>query len=414
MKTPDGLLVDLRRRVGNTWADTLTGRPTVQPAGEPGDPGDAGDAGRPVWPLTLPLGKPTKADLDTRWTDLRRLAIDWRTWADERGLPLKWETRMVRGTPQTLPTHLTIPDIDSAAALLGDGWPERLARARTRHAVLAEKFPHAAASATLRAVDRLTDIDFGLLCDAAAWFATYDATGYTPRQVPIEGLHGKWLNHNQALVTRLAGRDTLGLVGRPSRVHFTYLDPAHRAAGGRHHDSHTLGDTTTPAYPPRIAVITENKDSAVYFPEVPGGIAIEGNGDAAIRVLRIPWLAAVPAIVYWGDIDADGYEIVHALRDGGLPVTTILMDGAAYTGYERFGAWTDDKGAPIGCADRQDLHRLTDAEWAVYEQITDPSWSRVRRVEQERIPLDVAVQALVTSGSRLPGRVPVSGRPAVA
>ena len=63
------------------------------------------------------------------------------------------------------------------------------------------------------------------------------------------------------------------------------------------------------------------------------------------------------------------------------------MDQQAYDAYERFGAWTDEKGKPIPCSPRKPLPTLTASERALYEQITDPTWARVRRVEQERIPL---------------------------
>lgn len=383
MKTPETVLAFLAGKIADTWQHTLGGSPDG-------------------WPLRIPLGKPSKADLDTRFPDVQRWAIEWRTWADAHGLTAPDnENRHARGTPQRLPTHVTVPDIDTAATLVGAPWPDRLARGRARWTVLCDRFPHAATPARLRAVEALTDLDFGLLCTAATWFATHDAIGRTPRQVPIEGLHGKWLNRHRGLVTALAGKDTLGLIDRPSRVHFTYLDPAHRAAGGRRHDSLTLGDTMTPAYPPTIAVITENKDTAVYFPPVPGGIAIEGNGDAApTRLPRIPWLSTVPRLVYWGDIDADGYEIVDQFRGNGLPVTTMLMDQAAYTAYERYGAWTDDRGNPITCSPRKDLPFLTPAERQVYDALTDPAWNRTRRIEQERIPLSVALTAL---SARIPG-----------
>jgi hypothetical protein len=376
MKTPHRILAELERRLNNIWHHTITGA-------------------RDGWPLRLPLGKPTTADLTNRFPDVQRWAIDWRTWAEERALVLEWENRRASGTRQPQPTHLTIPDIDTAATLLGAPWPERLTRGHARWMVLGDRFPHAATPERLRAVDPLNDVDFGLLCTAGTWFATHDATGRTPRQVPIEGLHGKWLNRHRGLVTALAGKETLGLIDRPSRVHLTYLDPAHRAAGHRLHDSITLGDPMTPPYPPTLAVITENKDTAVYFPPLPGGIAIEGNGDAASRLHRIPWLAAVPRIVYWGDIDADGYEIVDALRRNGLPVTTILMDSDAYTAYERYGAWTDDRGNPIPYSPRKDLNHLTPAERAVYDALTDPTWPRTRRIEQERIPLEVALQSVL-------------------
>jgi hypothetical protein len=376
VKTPQDVLAYLDGKIGDTWQHTVFGCLNG-------------------WPLRIPLGKPSTADLETRFPAVQRWAIDWRTWAEAHDLVFDTENRLARGTRQRLPTHVTVPDLDTAAGLLGGVWPARLTRARARSRVLAERFPDAATPSRIRYVDGLSDVDFGLLCEAATWFAEHDGTGLTPRQVPIEGLHGKWLNRHRTVLTALAGKETLGLVDRPTRVHFTYLDPGHRALGRRRHDSMTLGDAVTPAYQPRLAVIAENKDTAVLFPELPEAIAVEGNGYAGAALLpRIPWLREVSSLLYWGDIDAVGYEIVDRLRGNGLPVQTILMDLDTYTAYERYGAWTDDRGQPLPCLPRKDLPRLTPAERQVYETLTDPTWDRTRRIEQERIPLAIALDAL--------------------
>lgn len=379
MKDLAVVLAGLERRLSGTWHQVVTGDPTG-------------------WPVRLTLGKPSRADLEARFTQVRGWARDWQTWADAQDLTVEWETRLLHGTRQPLPTHLTVPDADVAARLLGPPWPDRLARGRARHRVLTGRFPHAATAEQVRALDQVGDIDFDLLCTAADWFTVHDATGYTPRQVPIEGLHGKWLNRHRALLTTLTGRETLGLTDRPTRIHFTYLDPDHRAAGGRRHDSLTLGDAVSLPYVPRVVVIAENKDSAILFPPLPGGIAVEGGGNAGPTLLpQVRWVADAPRIVYWGDLDAAGYEIVNRLRGNGVPAETILMDQATYDAHQQFGAWTDEQNRPLPCAPRKDLSHLADDERAVYERLTDPSWTGPRRIEQERIPLAVALAA-VTDG----------------
>lgn len=234
-----------------------------------------------------------------------------------------------------------------------------------------------------------------MLLDAARWFTTNSATGLTPRLVPLPGFHGKWLNRNQPLIRALSGREDLGLSSRPTRVHFTYLDPSHRANGGRRHESITIGDRAEPAYEPEAVIIFENKDTAVYFPAVRGGIAVEGEGAKAPgTLLLIPWIRQCRDIIYWGDIDARGLSIVNDLRAARVNVETMLMDYATYEAYEQFGAWTDEKGKPIPCSRRRKLPALTLAEQDMYQMLTDPSSTRVRRVEQERIPLEVAAEHL--------------------
>jgi hypothetical protein len=134
----------------------------------------------------------------------------------------------------------------------------------------------------LAATDSYSDTDFGLLMDAADWFA--DSTieqraALTPRQVPVRGLHAKWLNTHRGLVAELAGLLDLGLLPpHPARIHFTYLDPDYLATGARRHDSGSVGDAVELPYQPRVVLISENKDTAVGFPPVPGGVAVGAHG----------------------------------------------------------------------------------------------------------------------------------------
>lgn len=241
---PEQLAADVARRVKNTWAATVTGT-----------------ADTPAWPHEFPLGEPTSAQLAADFTTTMATVAAWRTWQAHHGLPVTWRARRVSGTDQEPPTHVPVPDLDTAAGLAGGEWPGRIARARTRAAVLTDRYSHLTApDRTLTAVDKLTGVDFDLLCRAADWFTRHDATGLTPRQVPIAGLHAKWLNTRHALIRELAGVEDLRLLPpHPPRIHFTYLDPTHRAAGGRLHDSATVGDRIALPYRPQVVIISENK-----------------------------------------------------------------------------------------------------------------------------------------------------------
>ena len=377
MRTPEQATDEARTRLEKRWHLAIT------------------DTASADWPFRIPLGTPPKALLERDFKPALTWARTWQEWAAARHLALDWRNRIVTGTTQPLPTHVTIPDADTAARLCGGHWPGRLTEARRRLALVRNAFPDADHPRVIRGAESLSDVDFQLLLDAARWFTTNSATGLTPRQVPLPGFHGKWLNRNQPLILALSGREDLGLSSRPTRVHFTYLDPSHRANGGRVHESITRGDRAEPAYEPEAVIILENKDTAVYFPSVPGGIAVEGEGTKAPGTLPlIPWIRQCRDVIYWGDIDAAGLSIVNDLRVAGMNADTMLMDHATYEAYEQFGAWTDEKGKPVPCSRRRKLPALTPAEQDMYQMLTDPSYKRVRRVEQERIPLGVATEHL--------------------
>lgn len=382
MKSPEQLVADIVRRLKNTWASTV-----------------AGSAQEPAWPHSFPIGQLSSAALATDFATAAEQASRWRDWAGAHGLPLQWRARRIAGTDQQLPTHVYVEDIDIAARTCAGEWPERIARGRRRAAVLATRYPHLAQpDRTLVAVDKLSDIDFDLLCRAADWFADHDATGLTPRQVPIAGLHAKWLNTRRGLVRDLADVQDLRLApDHPPRIHFTYLDPDHRSAGGRVHDCATVGDRVELPYPPQIVIISENKDTALHFPDLAGAVSVEGVGRGGSTAAAFDWITQAPRIFYWGDMDADGLEILDGFRAAGVPAASILMDPAAYEAWERFGTDVDQHGRPLASRPARPVLHLTDAERALYERLVSPSWPRHRRIEQERIPLSVALSVALSA-----------------
>lgn len=390
MKTPEQFLGAVRRRLANSWhvdAACKAVRPNQAPASA---------EQQTSWPHSFPLGSPPRAALEADFDRHQKDALAWRDWSLEYDVPLTDTSRIVHGTVQPIPTHVTVRSVDVAARLCGPGWVARIERGRTRAAQLRREFPHIGDLARIiRDVDGYSTVDFNLLRDTATWFSRNSAAGLTPRQVPIPGLHAKWLNTHRRTVAVLAGVPSLQLLPpHPARLHFTYLDPDHRLSGGRWHDSATVGDAMVPAYTPEVIVISENKDTALHFPELAAGVSVEGMGYGGSTSAAFDWLRTCPKLFYWGDMDAAGFEILNGFRESGLAVTSVLMDLAAFERYEQFGTETDARGNPVVAGKRRPLQYLTDAERDLYDCLTDQAWTRYRRVEQEKIPLNVAAQVV--------------------
>src|SRR4051794_32827658 len=83
-----------------------------------------------------------------------------------------------------------------------------------------------------------------------------------------------------------------------------------------------------------------------------------GVGFGGKTAAAFPWLTEAPQLCYWGDIDADGYEILNGWREDGFHVTSMLMDCSTYETYARFGTDTDQNGHPLKPATRKPLPRL--------------------------------------------------------
>ncbi len=90
-------------------------------------------------------------------------------------------------------------------------------------------------------------------------------------------------------------------------------------------------------------------------------------------------------------MDADGLEILDGFRAAGVPARSILMDVDAYEEWQRFGTDLDPKGRPLTSRDRRPVPHLTAGERALYERLIAPVLRGPRRIEQERIPLHVAL-----------------------
>lgn len=379
-RTPHDVVGMLSRRLSSEWHKAAAG------------------ASFP-WEPRITLGSIPAASAALDLPRYSRWAADWRAWSSRHDVELEIRTQWVSGTIQHFPFAVVIPDIDTAVRLLREAWPDRLSRGAQRSQALSERFASAAdpqfRARAVRETEGWSPVDFDMLLRVASYCASNDTSDLTPRQVPVEGVHAKWLNTSQGLVAALAGRESLSLAPpHPSVIHFTYLDPGHLAAGGRRHDSHAVRDVSSLPYQPTVILICENKDTVVTFPSVRGGIAVEGNGAGAGAFAATPWITSAPLVVYWGDMDANGLEILGQFRAQGLVHHSILMDTAAYDRWQRFGTSHDKTSRLIEPGIPSPNLNLTDDERDLYERLVDPAHTGHRRVEQERIPLVVACMAL--------------------
>lgn len=353
------------------------------------------------WPYTIGLGSYSAAELAAEFPATREKVQVLREWAAAHDLAMTDSNRRVLGTTQPIPTHVTIGDVDTAARLVGEAWVDRLRRGRTRSATLVDRYPDCASiSKAVRLIDSWSEVDFELLQTVSDWFTINAAAGLTPRQVPVPGLHAKWLNTGRPVVELLVGRSLELLPRHPARIHFTYLDPDHLAAGRRRHDSATVGDVNAVAYEPDIVIITENKDTAINFPPTPRAIIVEGDGFGGGTAAKFRWIVDAPLVVYWGDLDAEGFEILDGYRRDDIPAVSVLMDPETQREYAAWGTNSDQNGNRIRDRAPKPLPTLTDEERAAYAAACSGIDGLPRRIEQERIPLQQARCAVLRLASR--------------
>lgn len=129
--------------------------------------------------------------------------------------------------------------------------------------------------------------------------------------------------------------------------------------------------------PAHTIVISENRTNFLTLPAAIGTIALQGQGYAVSRLKRSSFLAS-KRIFYWGDLDAQGFEILAVLRRDFPQVESLMMDRQTwleFPGYRVDGVRSRNR-------PEQFLPYLTEAEAGMFTKVMATN----ARLEQERIP----------------------------
>jgi len=119
--------------------------------------------------------------------------------------------------------------------------------------------------------------------------------------------------------------------------------------------------------------IVENLMNVLTLPEQKNSIVIFGKGFQVSSLKNAKWLNNVE-IIYWGDIDVQGFEILSQVRGYFKHTKSILMDETTFNTF-----FEDDKGT---ASKVQNLEHLLPNEELVYKKMQSNNW----RLEQEKIP----------------------------
>jgi hypothetical protein len=190
-----------------------------------------------------------------------------------------------------------------------------------------------------------------------------------------------FLPHISPESLRAEGRsfeERLGLRTPDSFVECRLLDPALAPAWPFRHLNVPLSDLPHLAdLPAHTVLITENRITFLTLPPLPRTLALLGQGAAVSRLRRAPFLHQ-RRLLYWGDLDAHGFEILASLRQAFPHTESILMDAATWATHAPY----HQSGAPTGTQPPEQLApHLTPAEQALHATLTHHH----QRLEQEHI-----------------------------
>ena len=123
-----------------------------------------------------------------------------------------------------------------------------------------------------------------------------------------------------------------------------------------------------------LVVIVENKVNLLTLPSIPRAIGLGGLGDGVVLLRYLSWLNHMQ-IVYWGDLDTEGFEILSSLLAIFPHVRSFLMDINTLSQLQHL--------AVPGTGRKPDVPpHLSEEEQRAYVYCRDEN----RRLEQERIP----------------------------
>lgn len=127
--------------------------------------------------------------------------------------------------------------------------------------------------------------------------------------------------------------------------------------------------------------IVENKVNFLTFPLIPNSIVIWGKGYGVASIKESELLKSTE-LIYWGDLDAQGFEILSQFRSYFGQVKSLLMDKATFDNYLEKECGTPSK---INVK-----LNLTTEEEELYQYIKVNNY----RLEQEKIPQRYVIEQL--------------------
>lgn len=386
--TPRDVVAKLSRQYKEKWRSWA-----LAEVGHPARDSEVTD-----WPNRLHLGRPARIQLDDELESVGKWADTWKMDQVPDGIEVEWVERSSRYGSQRLPFRAIVHSPRDMARLLNE--QEAWERAVTHARLLVELVPAVEPRPALLELSLLSDIDVQLAGLAAKAIRCNPSSGLYPRQLAIPGLDTKWVEGHQGVLRSLTSDVTnsdFGLRRVPTTADLLLADPSARDNRRLPRffsvSRDELADFDHGLPPSEMTVlIVENRQCAIDLPDFHGLVVLHGLGNSAPElVAATPWIRNAARILYWGDMDLAGYSILHRLRTLGIAAESLLMCTTTFESMLQQATVGRDQ--TPGTTDL-----LGEAEAGVVAGILESRWGDVRQIEQEKIPTQVAVAALIEAG----------------
>jgi hypothetical protein len=347
------------------------------------------------WPLQLALGVPTEREARQQFESMRAWVSAWESlrntgnveWCDRR-----WTTLGA----QRLPHKLVLRTPEEVADWIGE--TSRWRQARARYLELIGRWP-TLQTCLQRQFDVLADYsdnDFEKLESILGWIESNPKSGLYIRQIPVKGLHGKWIENRTALIGDLVAGlrpdqvgdldffQLCGIRRPPQMARVRLLDRVLKEQiGGLEDFTAPIEEVASLSITPTRVYVVENVQTALAFHDLSLSVVLLGLGYNVDVLGRIPWIGKADC-VYWGDLDTHGFAILNRARSVVPRIRSLLMDEDTLLSHREL--WGTEDEQYLGT----ELLFLTVEERTVYDGLKRQLWGANVRLEQERISWDYA------------------------
>ncbi|SHI30726.1 hypothetical protein SAMN02745244_00069 [Tessaracoccus bendigoensis DSM 12906] len=231
---------------------------------------------------------------------------------------------------------------------------------------------------------KCTPDDLPRLSGVLGWLVSHPGSGLWEREIPVQGVDTKWFERHRGLIEPLTeaitGSET-GLLRHGVGFRVRILDPSLWSGAGEF--TVTLPELVTLELRPSRVLISENLTTVSTLPELPGTVAVHGMGFAAPSLAEVGWIRDA-SVLYWGDLDTFGFQILGQVRAVLPQTTSVLMDSATLNAARRFAV-------PEPRPYRGEIGHLSVSELETLALLRADDL----RLEQERLPRDLVRAALI-------------------
>ena len=237
---------------------------------------------------------------------------------------------------------------------------------------------------------KIIDNDWESLLKVCKYFKNTPKPHLYIRELPIQ-VHTKFIENNKSIIRELLDIVIAEKINDDEKqferrfnlkydepiVRFRILDNAisQQLFGDLDDLSIPISEFQYLSLPIQTVYVVENKINMLTFPIKKDSIVIWGHGFGINIMKNVEWLKS-KRIYYWGDLDAQGFQILSEFRTQFKQVQSFCMDRYTFDKY-----FEGDKGSVTNV--EKDLC-LTQEEYDMFKYLKENNL----RLEQEKIPYD--------------------------